>query len=668
MAPIWSSAVLFIASVLAAPSFGASLYSEAPALAARVRVGELPSVDHRLPRNPLLVEPIERLGEYGGRWRMVIIGDGSTGTIIYRSIGYEPLVRWDPAWKRIVPNVAQSITANANATEFTVQLRDGMRWSDGHPFTTDDIMFWAERILPDPALTSPGIREVFSAGGALGRFESLGPYLFRVTFPTPNGLFLQKLASGAPAASITDYPRHRLAPLFRDGDPKAIAAAIAETGAKDWRTMFEIKSRRFNNRADPALVFRTGLEGRPTTIPKDYQPWPTLDAWVPVRIEEDDPPRIVAERNPYYWKIDPAGRQLPYIDSVAFHLVPGSPDTASWQMMKRLMATDEVDMQIQRVWHATTPLRPEPPTPRMRLIPAMDAGSNALPLALNLTHPDAVKRRLFQALEFRIALSIAIDRERIMTDVLRDATQSYDHPYQIAPRPESRFFHQRLASQYLTFDPNEANRLLDGLGLTKRDGEGFRLDESGRRVKIEVLVRSEKTGQRHLLTYVAADWKAVGIEGLIRAIPRRELTDTAIPGAAYDAAIAFDDGGMDAMMEPANYVPTRENSWFAPAWRAWFVNRNDPRAEEPPQAVRDQMTLFHTLQRTVDAEAQDELMRKILDIAADQFYMTGIALSGVMQGIAKKSMRNLPPYFIEAYIYPTPGPTNPSQYFFEKSQ
>lgn len=668
MRSAYPSAVLLFAVLIVSPTLAASTYSEAPDLAQRVRHGELPPVELRLPRNPMLVEPIERLGEYGGRWRMVIIGDGSSGSLIYRSIGYEPLVRWDAAWKRVIPNVAQTITANADATEFTFQLREGMRWSDGHPFTTTDIMFWAERILPDPALTSPGIREVFSIAGALGRFESLGSSLFRVTFRAPNGLFLQRLASGAATASITEYPHHRLAPLFRDGDPKLLTAAIAETGAADWRTMFDIKSRRFTNRADPALIFRTGIEGRQTTIPTDYQPWPTLDAWVPVRMEDGDPPRIVAERNPYYWKIDPGGRQLPYIDSVAFHLVPGSPDTRSWEMMKTLMSTDEIDMQLQRVWHGTAPLRPEPPTERQRLVPVVDAGSNALPLALNLTHPDGVKRRLFQTLEFRIALSIAINRKWIMTDLLSSATQSYDRPYQVAPRPESRLFHQRLASQYLAFDPGEANRLLDRLGLVARDGDGFRLDGAGRRLKIEILVRSEKTGQREVLKYVAADWKAIGIEGVIRPLPRRELVDVVIPGGAYDAAIAFDDGGMDAMIEPGNYVPTRENSWFAPAWTAWFRNPSDPRAEEPPQAIRDQMALYVTLQGTVEAEAQDELMRRILDIAADQFFMIGIALPGLMQGIAKKAMRNLPPYFVEAFIYPTPAPTNPSQYFFDRAQ
>ncbi|MBL8689464.1 MAG: ABC transporter substrate-binding protein [Rhodospirillaceae bacterium] len=596
---------------------------------------------------------------------MAIIGDGSAGALMYRSIGYEPLVRWDPGWKRVVPNVAQAITVNSEATEYTVQLREGMRWSDGHPFTTDDIMFWAERILPDPALTSPSIREVFSIDGALGQFERRGPFVFRVTFPVPNGLFLQKLASGTPTASITDYPRHRLAPLFRDGDPKAIAQAIAETGAKDWRAMFEVKSRRFNTRADPALVFRTGIEGRQVALANDYKPWPTLDAWVPVAMEDGDPPRIIAKRNPYYWKIDPAGRQLPYIDSVAFHLVPGSPDAKSWEMMDRLILTDEIDMQLERIWHAAKSMPPKEPTPNLRLIPAMDAGGNALPLALNLTHPDLVKRRLFQDLGFRIALSQAIDRRRIMTEILQNNSQVYERPYQMAPRPESRFFHERLAFQHLAFDPAKSNRLLDELGLIRRDDQGFRRDETGRRLTIEVLVRSEKTGQRAMLARIVEDWKAVGIEVVVKPIPRRELSDVAIPGAAYDAVVTFDDGGMEAMMEPANYVPTRERSWFAPAWKTWFIDRNDPRAEEPPQGVRDQMALYATLQKTVDPEAQDELMRRILDIAADQFYMMGIALAGAEPGIAKKTMRNLPPYFVEAFIYPTPAPTNPSQYFFE---
>lgn len=669
MAPIWSKALFCAAFLLAAQSLGAPIYSEAPVLAERVLAGELPSVDLRLPRNPLLVEPIERLGEYGGRWRVAIFGEGGAGTLIYRTIGYEPLVRWDPSWSKVVPNVAQSVVSNGDATEFTVRLREGMRWSDGHPFTTDDVMFWVENILPDPTLASDSVREIFSISGAVGRFERVDLYTFRVKFVRPNGLFLQKLASGIPHASITDYPRHRLAPLFRDGDPVAIAAAIAETGAKDWRTMFEIKSRRFTTRADPASVFRTGVEGRSTRIGPDYRPWPTLDAWVPVRLEQDDPPRIVAERNPYYWKIDPSGRQLPYIDRTEFHLVPGNPDDRSWETMRRLLLAGEIDMQLEHLWRGSTPAEASQIHADLRLVPGLDAAANFLPLALNLTHPDPIKRKLFQELDFRIALSIAINRLQIIDDFLfRTSFHSYGQPYQIAPRPESRHFHERLATQYLTFDPTEANARLDRLGLVNRDGEGIRLDSTGRRVSIEVLVRAEKTGQRAVLERVAAHWRAIGVEAVVRPLPRRELIDLVKTKWTHDAVVGFDNGGMEAVMDPANYVPTREDSWYGVAWRTWYVDPQNPRAEEPPPAVREQMKLFGELQQTADPAMQDRLMRRILDVAADQFYMMGIALPGVTQGIAKRSMRNLPPYFIEAYIYPTPAPTNPSQYFFEASR
>lgn len=141
-------------------------------LAAKVEAGELPPVAERLPRNPVLVDPVERLGRYGGTWRMSMRGN-TDRSLVYRTIGYEHLLRGDPAWTRVVPNVAQSLSVNDDATEVTFGLRQGMRWSDGHPFTADDIMFWYEDVLKNPELTpkpAPVVRRrrEFGRGGQAG--------------------------------------------------------------------------------------------------------------------------------------------------------------------------------------------------------------------------------------------------------------------------------------------------------------------------------------------------------------------------------------------------------------------------------------------------------------------------------------------------------------------
>jgi peptide/nickel transport system substrate-binding protein len=126
-------------------------YGEAPELARLVAQNQLPAVENRLPRNPLLVQPVQRVGQYGGTWHSAFMGP-SDSSWINRILGYEPLVRWDPEWPRIIPNLAEYYQVNAQATEFTFRLRQGLRWSDGSPFSADDILFWYEGVFCDPEL------------------------------------------------------------------------------------------------------------------------------------------------------------------------------------------------------------------------------------------------------------------------------------------------------------------------------------------------------------------------------------------------------------------------------------------------------------------------------------------------------------------------------------
>lgn len=222
-----------------------------------MREGTLPPVDERLPENPQLVEPGERPGEYGGRWRMGALNVRDTGLFV-RTVTCENLVSWDAEWTRVIPNIAQSVEVNDDATEYLFSLRKGMRWSDGHAFTTGDIAFYHRCTLDERLL-----------------------------------------------------PEH---------DPD-IDAQAKEAGYDHWQHQFNYLSRPWNN---PEL--------------------PTLDAWLftAAYLPGSEEP-IVAERNPYYWKIDTSYRQLPYIDSLEFRLMPDA-----LQIVEAAQA-GEIDMQIRNI-------------------------------------------------------------------------------------------------------------------------------------------------------------------------------------------------------------------------------------------------------------------------------------------------------------------------------
>ena len=141
----------------------AAKYKESPLLADLVKAGKLPPVEQRLPANPLVVKPVDKVGKYGGTWRTALRG-GQDDAWTTRIIGYDYLVRWDREWTTVIPYVAESWTSTPDATEYTFKLRKGMKWSDGKPFTADDIVFWVTDILNNKDLTA-AVGGSWAAGG-----------------------------------------------------------------------------------------------------------------------------------------------------------------------------------------------------------------------------------------------------------------------------------------------------------------------------------------------------------------------------------------------------------------------------------------------------------------------------------------------------------------------
>ena len=141
IAPVAAAAAGAIIFPLAAASAG-----EAPMLAEMVAAGDLPPLEERLPVNPEVVTPFEEIGIYGGTLRRVLGGSNDHNSIL-RFVSPQGLTRWKPDFSEVIPNLAESWTVNDEGTEFTFKLREGMKWSDGAPFTADDLMFYVQDLL-----------------------------------------------------------------------------------------------------------------------------------------------------------------------------------------------------------------------------------------------------------------------------------------------------------------------------------------------------------------------------------------------------------------------------------------------------------------------------------------------------------------------------------------
>lgn len=613
-------------------------FQEAPMLAEQVAAGNLPSVEERLPTTPLVVPVVERIGDYGGTWNTGLLGGGDFGWF-QRTIAYDNLVRWDPEWGGVLPNIAESFEVNANATEFTFKLREGMKWSDGMPFTADDIMFWYEDIQLNEEITP-------DRGSNPPTVVKLGDYEVMFMFEEPKGTFLQETASvGCPH---TCYPAHYLKQFHADyADEADLQAAIEEAGAADWVSLIRLKGVDRNSHLGDADI-------------------PTLYPWKLQNSYGDGSTRVIAERNPYYFKVDAEGNQLPYIDRVDFELF----DSPEVFLLKVL--SGEIDFQDRHI--ATDINKPvifdNQESGDYRLFETRKAEMNHSMLALNLNVQDPVKREVFNDINFRIGLSHAIDRQEVIDVVF----VGQGEPWQGAPLRGTPFFNETLAKQYTEYDPDLANEYLD-IVMPDRDGDGFRIGPDGNRFTFVMEITEGLTAWApDVMELVQGYWNAVGVDVEIKNQDRSLLFDR-FPLGVHDAMLWQGDGGNnDALLRGFWYLPiTARNeggvAHWAANWGTWAQGVSTApdgsvQPEEPPQAIQDQVTLYRELLAEGDLDRQIELYKDILDIAQENFWVMGIGTYGPGYGVAKNNMRNIPETMPHAWLFPSPGPTNPEQYFF----
>ena len=159
-------------------------------------------------------------------------------------------------------------------------------------------------------------------------------------------------------------------------------------------------------------------------------------------------------------------------------------------------------------------------------------------------------------------------------------------------------------------------------------------------------------------------WRAVGLDVRLRGFDRH--TYVLRQGANLpDAALWPGISGRSVMLDPRYYLPFSHETDYAVAWARWYDDPAHPDAQEPPEKTRRQLALYDRLQATPDPARQTALMREILDLAADAFYVIGIARPEPGFGIQTNRFHNVPAVIPQAWVYPDPAPTNPSQYFID---
>lgn len=592
---------------------------EAPLLAQRVRKGDLPPLRNRLPDEPLAVATAAEPGSYGGSWQTALQGSLDTAWLV-RTVGYDYLLRWSPNWKKLIPNLAADYQASPDGNVVTLTLRKGVKWSDGHPFTADDVVFAQNDVL--------GNADIYPVPTWPGKAERLDRYTVRFNFDHPQGLFLIEQAT--PTGISLILPKHYLRRFHKKYNPTKLKQS------KDWAEGFLQKADRW---ANPDL--------------------PSLNPWLATSgLGAGSQMKFV--RNPFYWKTDSSGRQLPYLDGVNFDLI------SDVETMLTKALHGDFDCHIRHFNN----LQNKPILARNRqrghyhFFDSDPSYMNTMIIGLNLNHKNPALRQIFSNKDFRIGLSHAINRE----EIIRAVYQRQGEPWQAAPRKGDSLYDELLATQYVEYDVKKAVHYLDQSGFTKKDNEGFRLGPDGKRVAFSVETYVAETpgliSPVDALGLIRTYWRSVGIDMSIKTEDRSLYSERTAAGS-HDAAVITSDGGanVDVYVSPISYLPYGGwSSVWAPEWTAWYTSEGAG-GTRPPAAVRQQLALYDKLKATPDQAKQRSLMRRILKATRDGFYVIGISTYPESYGIVKDNFYNVPRDMPLSYTYPTPAPTNPEQYF-----
>ncbi len=467
-----------LALVLFSGMTAAQDYGEAPMLTEMVEAGELPQVDERLPVEPLVVEGYDGIGEYGGTIRTTTTAPEGIGDDYLLMPFYAGLVQPHPETHELYPHLARDIEVSEDATTFTFHLREGLRWSDGEPYTADDIMFWYEDMLLNEDLT-PVVGHQFRRDGETVEVTKVDDYTVEFKFAAPHPFFLNYLVHG----NFHVRPKHYLTQFHIDYvSEEELLEAAREEGYELWYDYFWAK-------AD--VVF-----GMPVALDL-----PTVG---PYMIVGKTAERRQFERNPYFWKVDTEGNQLPYIDRIDTQIVS---DLEVIQGMIMSGAVDFVgygtDLRNYPMYRSY-----EDEGGYRTLLWESGMGSEVI-LMVNQTHEDLALRELFQDKRVRQAISQAIDRDEINEVVYF----GQGVPRQYTVLDTSQYYEPEFETAFIEYDPERANELLDEAGFDEWcEDEEWRLDHDGEPIEIKYETYMEAQWSQDIPEIAQDQWEDLGIK------------------------------------------------------------------------------------------------------------------------------------------------------------
>ena len=598
---------------------------EAPMLAQLVLAGKLPPVEERVPDPPLVIPVFREIGKYGGTARRGFIGP----TDVYCNAGRITgggLVRWTNDGTEIIPNIAVTLEPNEDGTVWTAKLREGMKWSDGAPFTADDFVYMATEVQGDDSL-KPGKAIWYKGSGDTPVVVTkVDDTTVKFTYPLPYWHLAKRLTIKCIDQNISYTPAHYMKQFMPQYNPDAEKIA-KDAGNETWQAYY-------NNRLD----YRWNPDK------------PSAKPWLFNNPASD--PVIILERNPFYHGVDPAGNQLPYIDFWRLDIVT---DKA---VLSLKAIQGELDFQARHIQITDFPVLKENEDKGgyvIKLQPT-DGGADAF-VTVNVSVGGEMGEVLNDQ-NFRLGLAASIDREFVKETInlgfgkVRNILPTQGHPHHPGPEWETK---------NIEYDVDRANELLDKI-VPNRGSDGYRTLPSGEELQYFVGTAPAFGAWPEITEHVANNYKAVGINAEPKISEFGLLLNKARAGEMHGIVWA-NDYTADVFVWPAKTMP---GTYWAPGYGQWWTSKG-AEGPEPPDYLKQLLDWWQEGQ-SANPENQARLGKEIYKWHVENQVQSGIiGQSPMVMGVAivSKRLGNVPETWANDMAYNTPMSAFPEQFYFK---
>ena len=584
------------------------IFLETPMFEAAVAAGKLPPVKKRLPEEPFLLKTGQQgfqPGKHGGSLKLLMGRKKDTRQLVV--YGYARLVGYDKNFN-FVPDILKKFEVK-HGRIFTLHLRKGHRWSDGHPFTSEDFRYYFEDVATNKKIANESLPQVMLVEGKPPLFEVLDKHTVRYTWHKPNPFILPRLAGARPIYLYR--PAHYLKKFHIKYTPlRALEVLVKKAKKRNWVALHYIVGQQYKN-VNPEL--------------------PSLQPWVLVT----KPPakRFNFLRNPYYHRVDMNGRQLPYINDVKVNvtsskLIPIKAGSGETDLQSRGLNFTNYTLlkKSEKKFGYSTKLWRTAKGARWAIYP-------------NLNFRDMEWRKLFRNVNFRRALSIAIDRHEINQVFYYGLARETNN----SVLRESPLFDEKFANRWSQFDLNTANQMLDDLGLVKRNSKGFRLLPNGQPMELTVVFSTEEDEPSDILELVSDTWRKIGIKVLSKPLHREVMRNRIFSGNVQMSIWSgLENGIPNASSSPAELAPTSQQQLQWPMW-GQFLETGGKSGQAIDMEVPQKLFELKDAWREARSEGDRiKIWHEMLDTYTSNVFSIGIIASVPQVVLVNNSLQNVP--------------------------